>query len=157
MYSLIYIISIVAVNYAFSVLPMIHTPWGAVIPMATFIVGFTFILRDLVQRTVGHWVLVFMLIATVISYFMADPAVVIASVCAFAVSELIDWAVFTIKGGSLRSRILLSSAASAPVDSFIFLALLPFPGTLTLTAVATMTAAKMIAAVLWWFYLRGND
>lgn len=153
-YAIAYVLSIVGANYAFTVLPAVPLPGGGILPAATFAVGFTFVLRDLAQRSLGHGVLLAMVVASGISYLMADPVVVTASVAAFVVAELADYVVYTLKGGTLHSRILLSSVVSTPLDSAVFLALLPFPGTFNLMAVLTMTGAKLTVALVWWFILR---
>ena len=56
-------------------------------PMS-FAVGLIFVVRDYAQRAVGHWVIAAMLAAGVLSWWMADPFVALASVAAFAVSSL---------------------------------------------------------------------
>lgn len=149
-FALMYILSIVGANYAFTVLPMIPLWGGAVLPMATFVVGLTFILRDYAQRAMGHSVLVPMGIASGVSYLLADPAVVIASVAAFVVAELVDWLVYSISKRPMHDRLLLSSAFSTPLDSIVFLGLLPFPGAFNPLAVTLMTATKMSVALVWW-------
>jgi uncharacterized PurR-regulated membrane protein YhhQ (DUF165 family) len=138
-----YVLSVVLANVAFSVLPIWHG-----VPAATFIVGFVFVVRDFAQREVGHWVLAAMALAAGLSFWLADPAVALASVCAFAVSELADWVLYTVTKRPMHERVLLSSAISTPLDSAVFLALLPFPGAFTWQAVAGMTLVKMIAAVI---------
>lgn len=157
LHAIYYILSIVAANVAFTVLPAIPLPGGGILPAATFAVGLTFIFRDLVQKALGHGVLIAMAAATFISFLMADPTVVWASVVAFVAAELVDYGVYTVSKRPLRDRIILSSLLSTPVDSVVFLALLPFPGTFSLSAIGIMTAAKLSVAGGWWLYLRGKD
>ena len=120
-----YIFSVVLVNYSFAMLPTWEL-FGAMVPMATVVVGITFIARDFCQKAVGHWVFVAMGVALVISYFMADPFVAVASAAAFAISELADTAVYTLWKKPFYQRVLLSSVISAPIDSFVFLSLIGF-------------------------------
>lgn len=145
---LVYIASVVFANWAFSVLPIWHG-----VPAATAVVGIVFVTRDLAQRQVGHWVVVAMLIAIGLSFALADPMVAVASAAAFAVSETADWLVYTVMRRPLRDRILVSSAIGTPLDSIVFLALLPFPGAFTVQAVVLMTAVKMLAALATWGWL----
>lgn len=149
-----YIASIALVNVAFTYLPHISLGDHGILPAATFLVGLIFIIRDYAQRSAGHIVLAAMAVGIAISYVMADPMVAIASGAAFAVSELADWAVFTITKRPLRERILISSAVSAPLDTIIFLALLPFEGTLNAVAVIVMVAVKMVGALIIFAGLR---
>jgi uncharacterized PurR-regulated membrane protein YhhQ (DUF165 family) len=147
-----YVAAVVLANYAFSVLPIWHG-----VPAATFIVGFVFVIRDFAQRARGHEILAWMALAAALSFWLADPRVALASVCAFAVSELSDWGLYTVTKRPMAERVLLSSAISTPLDSAVFLALLPFPGAFTWQAVAMMTAVKMGAALLvalWLWRLR---
>jgi queuosine precursor transporter len=104
---------------------MVETPFGAW-PPASLIVGFVLILRDMAQREVGHYVLIAMLAAGVITYVMVDPFIAVASVSAFLVSETADWIVYTVTKRPLRDRILASSAVSSPLDSVVFLGLIGF-------------------------------
>ena len=148
MWVIVYVALIVAVNYGFSVVPLVQLPGdlGARPPMS-LAVGAIFVVRDLAQRQIGHWVIPAMLLGGLLSYWMADPYVAIASVTAFLVSELVDWAVYTWTRRPFRDRVLLSSALGTPVDSAIFLGMI---GALTGPAVVLMTVSKMIAALLVW-------
>jgi len=117
-------------------------------PPMSLIVGAIFILRDFAQREIGHRVLGAMAVGAILSYFMADPFIAIASVVAFFISEIVDWAVYTYTKKPLGQRILLSSAIGTPIDSAVFLLILGFFSPL---GFLLMTVAKMIAAiVIWW-------
>lgn len=146
-YTGLYISLIVAVNYGFTVVPLVPTPWGDMFPPMALAVGLIFVVRDFAQREVGHWVLPAMLVGGALSYFMASPYVAAASVTAFLVSELVDWAVYTKTNRPFAQRVLISSAISTPIDSAVFLAMI---GHFSLTAVALMTAAKMLGALIVW-------
>ena len=145
-WSLIYLISVVSVNWLFTVIP----PIGIWQPTSV-IVGLVFIFRDLSQREIGHWVLPLMVLGGVISFFMADPFVAIASVTAFLISEAVDWGVFTITKRPLRDRILLSSAVGTPIDSIVFTAMI---GILSPLNVIVMTASKVVGALAVWLSLK---
>jgi len=142
-----YIISIVLVNIGFVYIPPIPL-LGEMFPPMSLIVGIIFILRDFAQREIGHRVLGAMAVGAILSYFMADPFIAIASVVAFFISEIVDWAVYTYTKKPLGQRILLSSAIGTPIDSAVFLLILGFFSPL---GFLLMTIAKMIAAVaIWW-------
>lgn len=148
-----YVALIVIVNASFSALPHFSLPGGGILPAAAFLVGAVFVLRDLAQRKIGHGVLPAMLLGGAISYIMADPMVAVASMAAFLMGEAVDWLVFTITRRPLADRILYSSALGTPIDTVVFLSLLPFDGALNLIAVVAMTAAKMTAAIIVWTFL----
>jgi len=145
-----YILSIVLVNIGFVHIPPVPL-LGEMFPPMSLIVGVIFILRDFAQREIGHRVLGAMAVGAILSYFMADPFVAIASVAAFFISEMVDWAVYTYTKKPLGQRILLSSAIGTPIDSAVFLLILGFFSPL---GFLLMTAAKMIAAVAIWWRLR---
>lgn len=151
MNTIAYILMIVGVNYAFTVLPLIALPGGSVLPAATFLVGAIFVMRDFAQREIGHWVLAAMFAAGVLSYWLASPEVAVASVAAFLVSELVDWAVYSFTRWPFPQRIILSSAVSTPIDSAVFLFAI---GHLSMAGVVIMTAAKMVAAIIVWHMIR---
>jgi queuosine precursor transporter len=145
-----YMLAIVVVNWLFSVLPIVDTPLGAW-PPASLIVGFVLILRDMAQREVGHYVLIAMLVAGVITYVMVDPFIALASVSAFLVSETADWIVYTVTRRPLRDRILASSAVSSPLDSVVFLELIGF---LSPASFILQTLSKFAGALVIWGILR---
>jgi len=142
-----YILSIVLVNIGFVFIAPIPL-LGEMFPPMSLVVGAIFILRDFAQREIGHRVLGAMAVGAILSYFMADPFIAIASVVAFFISEIVDWAVYTYTKKPLGQRILLSSAIGTPIDSAVFLLILGFFSPL---GFLLMTIAKMIAAVaIWW-------
>lgn len=154
LYTFLYVFSVVAVNYAFTVVPLLQLPGGeAWSPVALF-VGFIFVIRDYAQRAVGHWVLPAMLAGGVISWFMATPDVALASVSAFLVGEVLDWGVYTFTKRPFSQRILLSSAVSTPVDSVVFMAMM---GLLSVPSVALMTASKMAGALIVFILVRRRE
>jgi queuosine precursor transporter len=145
-----YVAAIVLVNWLFDVLPIMETPLGAW-PPASLVVGFVLILRDMAQREVGHYVLIAMLAAGVITYVMVDPFIAMASVSAFLVSETADWIVYTVTKRPLRDRILASSAVSSPLDSVVFLGLIGF---LSPASFILQTLSKFAGALVIWGILR---
>ena len=118
-YSIAYVVSIVLVNIGFvyvAPVPLL----GEMFPPMSLLVGVIFILRDFAQHEIGHKVLGAMAIGAVLSYLMADPFVAIASVVAFIISELADWAVYTFTKKPLGQRILISSAVGTPIDKCFY-------------------------------------
>ena len=141
-----YIILIVLVNWGFTVVPLIPI-LGEMFPPMSLAVGLIFVLRDFAQREIGHKVIGAMLIGGLLSYFMADPFVAIASVTAFLISESADWAVYTWTKKPFAQIILISSIVSTPIDSAVFLAMI---GHFSILAVVLMTISKMIGALIVW-------
>ena len=83
-YSAAYLASMVLVNVGFAYVPLIHG-W----PPMSLAVGLVFVLRDFAQREIGHRVILLMLAGAVLSYFMASPAIALAS-CAARVTAAMD-------------------------------------------------------------------
>ena len=151
-FTFLYIVLIVLVNYGFSVVPLIKLPDGTMWPPMSLVVGFVFVVRDFAQKEIGHKILIAMVVGVAVSYAMADPFIAMASAAAFLVSELADWAVYSFTGRPLSQRILLSSLLGTPIDSAVFLGGI---GLLSPIGVVTMTASKMIGAlVVWWLVHR---
>lgn len=144
----LYVVSIIVANLGFSYIPMIPIGYGEMFAPMSLLVGFVFVLRDYAQRELGHKVLVAMLFGAVASYILADPFVALASVIAFGVSELLDWAIYTLTKRPFKDRVLLSSVISTPVDSAVFMLILGFFSWYGLVA---MVVSKMIGAVFIYY------
>jgi queuosine precursor transporter len=146
----VYVISIVLVNWLFTAL----APWPTVfgdLYFANVVVGFVFVLRDYAQREVGHKVLLATLLAGGITYVMVDPAIAVASITAFVLSELADWAIYSFWKKPLQQRILVSSLVAVPLDTFAFQHL---AGYLTPAAFTTEVISKAIGVLIVWYLLK---
>jgi len=98
-------------------------PFGVTAPSGVLMIGLALVLRDLVQRRLGKgWTLGAIFAGAALSGLVAPPALVAASMVAFLLSELADFAVYTPlqKRGLIRA-VLLSSLAGLCVDSIVFL------------------------------------
>lgn len=147
LYVILYFLVVVLVNVGFSIFPPVDLPIIGTVPPVAFAVGLVFVLRDYAQRVVGHKVFGAMVVATVVSYFMADPTIAIASAAAFLVGEVIDWIVYTVTKKPFHSRVLISSAIAVPIDTFIFLYMIDF---YSLGVMAAMVFSKLVASLVVW-------
>jgi queuosine precursor transporter len=150
MWVALYVVCIVLVNWTFTVIAPWSTPLGDLY-IANVIVGFVFVLRDYAQREVGHKVLLATLLAGVITYFMVDPAIAVASITAFVISEMADWAIYSFTKRPLQSRILISSLVSVPLDTLAFQHL---AGYLTPAAFTTEVVSKAVGVAIVWYLLK---
>lgn len=141
-----YIAAVVLLNIGFSYVPLIETPVGMLSPMAV-LAGAVFVVRDFAQRKAGHYVLVAMAVATILSYLLADPYVATVSAIAFAISEIADYLIYSLTRKPFHERILISSFISTPVDTAVFLLGIEH---FTLGTFILMVAAKLIAAFFVW-------
>jgi uncharacterized PurR-regulated membrane protein YhhQ (DUF165 family) len=146
MWTALYVASIVLVNWMF-------TPMGDLY-LANVVVGFVFVLRDYAEREIGHSVLLATAVGGVLTWFMVDPAIAIASITAFILSEMADWGVFSFLRRPLSQRILISSLIAVPLDTLAFQYL---AGYLTPAAFATEIASKALGVLMVWYLLRMRD
>lgn len=114
--ALAYIAGVVLVNVGFSHHPDLDWFWS-------LLVGGVLALRDVAQRRWGHAVLLLMLIGAGLSFRLGAPAVALASVTAFLISESVDWLVYSTTRRTFAERVWWSVLCSAPVDTAVFLAM----------------------------------
>jgi queuosine precursor transporter len=158
-WTLSYIISILAVNWLFAPSQLVEgvtfwkTAWGDLF-LANLIVGAVFVLRDYAQREIGHRILLATLIAGLMTYLMVDPAIAIASLVAFVMSETADWGVYSFWKKSLQSRILVSSLIAIPLDTVVFQHL---AGYLTPAAFIMEVLSKAVGVFIVWQLLKMRE
>jgi len=102
---------------------MIPVGFGLMAPSGVMMVGAALVLRDIVHEKLGGgWALAAIAVGGILSWFVAAPSLVIASVVAFMLSELADFAVYTpLREKKLGLAVLLSGVAGSIIDSAIFL------------------------------------
>lgn len=106
--------------------PCVIPVWpGVSAPSGVLAIGAALVLRDLVQRRLGvKWALAAIVAGAALSGFVASPALILASVVAFTLSELADLAVFTpLQRRGLVLAVAASGAVGIVVDSVLFLSL----------------------------------
>lgn len=99
---------------------------GIAAPSGVYVIGVTLVLRDLLQRQgVGKLTMIGLILAGAVLSAIFSPAVAVASCIAFALSESVDYGVFTIAEPRVGTyaAIGLSNAVSLVVDSVVFLAI----------------------------------
>ena len=153
MWTALYVVLIVAVNWMFTAIAPWPTPLGDLY-LANIVVGFVFVLRDYAQREVGHNVLFATAAAGVLTWFMVDPAIAVASISAFILAEMADWAIYSFTKRPLSQRILYSSLIAVPLDTLAFQYL---AGYLTPAAFSMEMLSKALGVVLVWYLLRLRD
>tara|TARA_B100000780_G_C20997451_1_gene399021 strand:- start:360 stop:776 length:417 start_codon:yes stop_codon:yes gene_type:complete len=127
---------------AFAYIPPIILFDGTIFTVGSVIAGLVFVARDFAQREVGHKiVLLLMAAAGLLSYLLADPFVAIASISAFAISELSDYIVYSKYKGDFNKRVIFSSLVSVPIDTTVFLAIISH---LSALSFAVMCISKLL-------------
>ncbi len=141
----LYVAAIVGANYLTAHYGLISVLPGLLVTAGTYSAGIALLARDVVQDTAGRLAVLGAIgVGGAISWFMASPALAVASVAAFLVSELADMAVYT----PLRARgwgraVLASNAVGAVIDTVVFLWLAGFG--LTVAGVS----GQIVGKVLW--------
>lgn len=118
----------------------------------TIATGMVFVVRDFVQREMGHRVLVLMALAIAWSFYYSWPVIALASGIAFAISETADWLIFTFTKYRLSTRILLSSALAAPIDTTVFL----YGADLAQVMAGTAEPGSQFNLANWIFFILGK-
>jgi uncharacterized PurR-regulated membrane protein YhhQ (DUF165 family) len=102
---------------------MIPVGFGMTAPSGVLMVGAALVLRDQVQEHLGsRWSLGGIIFGALLSYLLSDPFIAVASIVAFGLSELVEFAAYT----SVRKRgralaVAASGLVGAVMDSVAFL------------------------------------
>ena len=157
-YTLIYILLIPFINWSFTWAPMVTLPGLAAWAFnpVTIVTGLVLVARDFAQREIGHEVLIAMGLALFLTYVTSGGALALASGAAFLISELVDYALFTFTKYKLSTRVLLSSALAAPIDTTAFLYGASFirDGQMTLPNIIMSVGGKMVGAIIIWWLIK---
>lgn len=155
--TLIYVLLIPFINWSFTWAPIVELPGlGWLFNPVTVVTGLVLVVRDFAQREIGHWVLIAMAVALGLTWATSGGELALASGIAFGVSELVDWTVYTFTKFKLSTRVLLSSAIAAPIDTSVFLlgAEAIRDGMFTLPNVTMSIIGKMLGALVIWWLIR---
>lgn len=97
--------------------------FGLMAPSGVLMVGAALVLRDAVHEAGGaSAAFLAILIGAALAWFVAPPALVLASVAAFLLAELADMAVYApLRAKRLGLAVLASGLVGAFVDSAVFL------------------------------------
>lgn len=148
------------INWSFAHVPNFPIPaplGGGVFQPLAIVTGLVLVVRDFAQREIGHRILAAMLLGLAFSAMTTPLQIVAASGIAFAVSETVDWAVYTFTKRPLSQRIMLSSLFGAPIDTSVFLfgANMVTPGIFAWGTAITSVLSKLTgAAVVAWMVLQ---
>ncbi len=122
---ILYLLGITAANVVTATFaPVAFGPFF--VPFGTFFIGFTFILRDLVQNKFGRKktysiIVAALILSAIVSAFLGDTLwVVFASAVSFIFSESMDTEVYTRLKKPMYVRIFVSGLFGGTIDSSIF-------------------------------------
>lgn len=123
--------TVVLANWLTSVFHFVPVGFGQQATAGSFAAGFALAARDVLQDLLGKkWMLVALGVASAVSYIVADPMIAVASAAAFALSELLDFGVYSpLRERSLfgdrrwATAVLASGLVGAVADTFVFVGL----------------------------------
>ena len=97
--------------------------FGLMAPSGVLMIGAALVLRDAVHSLLGwKWAVAAILVGAALSFTFSPPALVIASVTAFLLSELADLSIYApLRRKRIVLAVLASGAVGAAVDSAVFL------------------------------------
>jgi uncharacterized PurR-regulated membrane protein YhhQ (DUF165 family) len=149
-----YIATIPAANWLVAHVGQLPVGFGYTAPAGVYMVGLALVLRDLARETAGRAAVVAAIAAgAALSWWLADPALAVASAVAFLVAETMDFAVYEpLRQRGLAVAVLASNAVGLLADSLIFLklafgSLAYLPGQLLGKAWMTLAAVAVIAVI----------
>ncbi len=102
---------------------LIPVGFGLLAPSGVLMIGAALVLRDAVHSLLGwKWAVAAILIGAALSFQFSPPALVVASVAAFVLSEMADLAVYApLRRNRLALAVFASGVAGAVIDSAVFL------------------------------------
>lgn len=122
---LFYLVSIVAANVVTAAFAPLQ--FGAfIVPMGTFLIGATFIFRDLVQNKYGRTktyglIVLALVLSALVSFLLGDTLLIVAaSALSFAIAETTDTEIYTRLKLPMAWRVLYSGIAGGFLDSVVF-------------------------------------
>lgn len=137
---------------------LIPVGFGLMSPSGVLIIGVALVMRDFIHEMFGKKVALFaVLLGIGASWLTSNPAIAMASAGAFALAELLDFAVYSrMRARGVGVAVLLSGAAGAFADSAIFV-YLAF-GSLEFSIGNTLGKlyATVLAAAFLYSYQRGR-
>lgn len=155
----LYLLSIVAANIITAKFaPLIVGVF--IIPYGSFLIGITFILRDLTQNKIGRKktylvITTALILSGITSYLLGDGLyIVTASLIAFLISETTDTEIYTRLKMKMEYRVLYSGLVGGLLDSIVFVVIGLSPigaGFLTWEQVTAAIVAQVLVKTIMQF------
>ena len=150
----LYLVLIPVVNWGFAAVPTVKFPFGGDWNAMTIVTGLILVVRDFAQREVGHFIFIFLVLGLMLSTVTSDPSIAFASGCAFAISELIDWALFTFAKMPLSRRVFVSAGTAGPIDAATFLLIAGF---FSWWSVLAAVVSRLLGCVVVYILMRNRE
>lgn len=121
---------------------------------AFFLIGLDLALRNYIALSLKTWQMVLMIVGTGAVSYLVNPTtgmIAVASVVAFTLAALADWATFNTVAGKWMKRNIAGNSVGALVDSVIF-PTIAF-GSLMPMIVMTQFVAKIAGGATWGYVI----
>ena len=150
-----YVAAIVAANVLTERFGLVPVGFGLVATAGTYAAAFVLIARNVSQDQIGRGkVLALMALGIGLSYWLASPALALASAVAFGLSEAADMGIYTPLRKKGRGRaVAVASTVGAIIDTVAFLWIAGFP---ILAALPGQLLVKVGMALIAALVLRGR-
>jgi hypothetical protein len=137
--------SVVLANYLSSEYGLVSAGFGLLVSAGTYAAGLALGLRDALHEVGGvRWVLGAIAAGIVVSLFMGDGRIALASAVAFGVAELLDLCVYApLRRRNWRIAVAASNAIGAVADTLLFLWIAGFPMT------AQSIGGQILVKAIW--------
>ena len=124
-----YVAAIVLANVLTERFGLVPVGFGLMATAGTYAAAFVLISRNVAQDQIGRRkVLTLMALGIGLSYWLASPALALASAVAFGLSELADMGIYTPLRARGRGRaVAVASTVGAVIDTIAFLWIAGFP------------------------------
>ena len=155
----LYLVLIPFINWCFANVPTLNLPTGGDWNPMTGVTGLVLVVRDFAQREIGHWIFIFLAIGLMLSVVTSDPTIAFASACAFAISETIDWALFTFAKLPLSKRIFVSAGISGPIDAaaFLWIASYSIPGIFNIWSLLASVVSRFLGCLVVYLLMKHRE
>lgn len=123
-----YVATIWLANYLLVHVGLVDVGFGLVAPAGVFAAGAALTFRDVVQRTLGRWVVIAAIFVGAGLSMEVSTAFALASGAAFLISELADMAIYTpLERKTFVGAVAASNTVGLLADSILFLWFSPLP------------------------------
>lgn len=141
----VYIGAILVANILTANFGLVSVGFGLLVSAGTYSAGFALLSRDFVHTFLGiRGVLVGIATGLAISWFLATPALAMASAVAFFIAEVADPIAYVrFRPRGFARAAFISNITSTPIDTLLFLWIAGFP------LMFESIAGQLIGKILW--------
>lgn len=155
----LYLFLIPFINWCFEHVYTFKFPHGGDWNPMTIVTGLVLVVRDFAQREISHYIFFFLVVGLILSIYTSAPAIAFGSACAFAISETIDWALFTFAKLPLSKRVFVSAGISGPIDAaaFLWIANFAIPGIFNWWSLLAAVVSRFLGCLVVYLLMKHRE